>query len=108
MYHHILLVSILCGLLCSSHGFSTPFKGRLFPNHVYITQFPQQSETALSVATGDIQTTSKFIPPVGGDVPLSYSSVFLFGKGHVNQYGNMKHILGGKGANLAGMSNLGT
>eukprot|EP00595_Chromulina_sp_UTEXLB2642_P000319 CAMPEP_0196761690 /NCGR_PEP_ID=MMETSP1095-20130614/996_1 /TAXON_ID=96789 ORGANISM="Chromulina nebulosa, Strain UTEXLB2642" /NCGR_SAMPLE_ID=MMETSP1095 /ASSEMBLY_ACC=CAM_ASM_000446 /LENGTH=933 /DNA_ID=CAMNT_0042111571 /DNA_START=182 /DNA_END=2983 /DNA_ORIENTATION=- len=50
---------------------------------------------------------STFTPDLTGDVPLQYQPVHMFGKNHKGSTDDLKFLLGGKGYNLVGMSNLG-
>eukprot|EP01039_Chlorochromonas_danica_P001176 gene1179-1285_t len=55
------------------------------------------------------QHKTGFQPPVGVDVHLKHEAVHVFGKGQKSDtdFNKFKWLLGGKGANLAGMSALG-
>lgn len=74
----------------------------------YKTSVLFSSETEIKQAAVKPEAPKGFVPPQSSVVSLKDEPVFAFGKSQKpGNYGGMKKILGGKGANLADMSSIG-
>ena len=78
-------------------------------DNAVLTSSTNSKNTALFTATSSSATTTTTASEVGVELGLKYCPIAPFGKGAPNaNLGNeAKHVLGGKGANLAEMSDLG-
>jgi hypothetical protein len=78
-------------------------------DNAVLTSSANSKNTALFTATSSSSTTTTTASEVGAELGLKYCPIAPFGKGapNINLGNEAKHVLGGKGANLAEMSELG-
>ena len=90
------------------NSFTLPSQsGRFVVPHFGRARTERTGFTSTTVLQSSLTETKPTISNAATDVGLSHQAITLFGKGCAGAGAEMKHILGGKGANLAEMSSIG-
>jgi len=90
------------------NSFTLPSQsGRFVVPHFGRARTERTGFTSITVLQSSLTETMPTISNAATDVGLSHQAITLFGKGCAGAGAEMKHILGGKGANLAEMSSIG-